>query len=184
MKKNNNVQELRLAFYRIFKNKDPFNGMFNAHISQKILLCPTDGYYLDKKQFNALIKAVKQIEEDFFYLSEVEGECFLEHPKAQGNYEFNHWELSNKTLYHDYKKNPLVLENAIYSPKGTWGILISHEDHAVLGGSEEFVKLFKQSYPEWKQNIEYFIKMWEYNKEHYKSDITWVASFLDYINQT
>lgn len=132
MNQKRHIQKLKSTFYSIFKNRDPFDSMFNEHIKQKIILCPTDGYYLDEKQFNALMKTIRQIDENSFYLSEVEFDDFTENLDAQNIHNPGHWELNNETSYEDYRNNLIILENALYSPKGTWGLIISHEDHAVL----------------------------------------------------
>lgn len=184
MKKKKSIEELQKAYYNVFKNKDAFGKMFNNNINEKIILCPTDGYYLNKKQFNALMKTIQQMEDCSFYLSEVEGDCFLENFNTKNNYELGHWELTLETSYDAYKSNPLILENALYSSKGTWGVIISHEDHAVLGGSDNFMKLFKQSYLEWDRGLENFIIMCEYSRTHYKSDLSWLPDFLSYINRS
>lgn len=36
-----------------------------------------------------------------------------------------------------YKDNWFNLEKVIYSSTGKWGVMISHEDHAVIGCSKE-----------------------------------------------
>jgi len=35
-----------------------------------------------------------------------------------------------------------ILENAIYSTKGKWGLWFSSDNHAIIGGSELFVDTF------------------------------------------
>jgi hypothetical protein len=179
---NKNITILRAAFYSIFKNKDPFERMFNEHIGHKVLLCRTNGFYLTKKQFEALIKTVKKIGESSFFLSEIEGDCFLEESNQQ-SFQLKHWNMNIETSYEDYKKNPLVLENAIYSSSGTWGVVVSHEDFAILGAKEDFISIFKKFYPEWSDGIQNFLKMCAYHKEVYKSDLSWVQEFLNHIQE-
>ena len=39
------------------------------------------------------------------------------------------------------------LDTALFSPAGTWGVLVSHEDHAVLGGPPEFMRMVAAEFP-------------------------------------
>ncbi len=182
MKQQKSILELKNAYYKIFKKTDPFGRMFNDIIKQKIILCPTNGYYLNKEQFNALMKTSKALGEASFYLYETEG-CFLDDLEEKNIYSFGYGEVSNKISYEEYKNLKIVLENALYSTKGSWGVIISHEDHAVLGGVDGFVSLFKKNYPEWPQEINNFIELWKSNKELYGSNVTWIPDFLKYVNK-
>ena len=168
------------SFYNIFKNNDPFGRMFNNCINQKILLCQTDGYYLKKEQFEALMKTIKKLEESSFYISVTENN-FTDIFEAGTEYIPEHWKLSSQISYEEYKENLIILENALYSINGVWGVIVSHEDHAVLGGSDDFIELFKKSYKNWNQDIKNFNTMWEYNKKQFNSDTKWIPDFLEYI---
>jgi len=41
----------------------------------------------------------------------------------------------------------VFVETAMFSPSGTWGMIISPEDHAVLGGPPEFVRTIAARFP-------------------------------------
>ena len=58
----------------------------------------------------------------------------------------------------DYESIPLILENAIFGLG--WGVLVSHEDHAVLGGSSRFVAAFKQAHPSWHDETNALLAEW------------------------
>jgi hypothetical protein len=74
-----------------------------------------------------------------------------------------------------------VLENALYSTSGQWGVILSAEDHAVVGGSKEFMTAFKNSYPQWSLDLEAFASYWsEYGKSR-NTDVTWLSDYIDYI---
>jgi len=171
VKEQKTASELKIAFYKIFKNTDPFGRMFNDSIIQKILLCPTNGYYLSKEQFYAVMNTSKSLGERSFYLYELE-DWILENKDKKSNYSFGHGELSNEISYEKYKNLKIVLENALYSTSGNWGVIISHEDHAVMGGTDYFIELFKEAYPQWEQELNNFIKMWKDNKKQYNSDLS------------
>lgn len=176
------VKKVKNSFNHIFKNADPFGRMFNNFINQKIVLCRTDGYYLSREQFDALMNAVKSLGESSFYLAITEDDFPSTNFDHQNDYKLGPWELSSKISYEEYINIPLVLENALFSTNGTWGVIISHEDHAVIGGLDNFIELFKTEYADWKQGLKNFVEMCEYNKKNYKSDLAWLPNFLNYIS--
>ncbi len=181
MKQQKLISELKNAYYKVFKNTDPFGRMFNDIIKQRIILCPTDGYYLNKEQFNALMGASKALGEESCYLSETEG-GFLDNSVEKDIYSFGCGEISNKISYEEYKKIKIVVESAIYSTKAYWGIIISHEDFAVVGGVDSFMESFKKLYPNWNHGYRNFVKVCEAWKMQYNSDLSWLPDFLEYIN--
>ena len=63
---------LQEAFNKVFRNKNPFEEMFQDHVKDKLLIYPTNGYYLNEDQYRALIKAINSIGETKIYISEVE----------------------------------------------------------------------------------------------------------------
>jgi hypothetical protein len=177
----NNVGALKNVFYKIFCNNDPFEQMFISSISHKIILYPTNGYHLSEKQFLALVRTIQRIGEHSFYLSEVEGQAFIENG-ANSIHPDKHLELNIDTTYNEYKNETFIFENALYSRNGKWGVIISHEDHAVLGGCEKFISIFKRLYPDWKKDQEKFKEAFEYWGKLSKKDLSWVSNFLRYIN--
>ncbi|QHZ51037.1 hypothetical protein ERICV_01887 [Paenibacillus larvae subsp. larvae] len=177
------VQQLHLIFNKVFKTNNPFSEVFTNSINKKIILCPTYGYYLDEQQYEALKNAAKHIGEDIFYLSEIEGNSFKKEENDEIQYDFGHWEVTCETEYENYLKAPIVLENAMYSQSARWGIIISHESHAIVGGNEEFIGKFKETYPAWKNSLNNFIEQWEYNQKYYKSNLEWLPSFLSYFKE-
>lgn len=165
------LETIRQAFYSIFKDKDPFGEMFQQSVKERIILCPIEGYFLDNPQFNSLMEAV---DDEKIIISQIEGEpdCFLQE---------GHRECFLPLTYEEYTKLPIYVENAIYSPHGAWGILISHEEHAVLGGTEEFLNRFKNLYPDWIHGLTHFNEKWEYNRTRYNSNTDWLPKFLAHI---
>ncbi len=181
VKPQKSASTLKAAFYKIFKDANPFGKMFNDFVKQKIILCPTDGYYLSRNQFNALMQASRQLGESSFYLCETEGH-FLDNSNEKDSYSFGYGELSNEISYEEYKKLRIVLENALYSTNGSWGVIISHEDHGVVGGTNNFIESFKKLYPQWAHDYKNFVKLWEDNEKQYHSNLSWLPDFLKYIN--
>lgn len=180
IKEIDELKQLHLAFNKIFKTNDSFSEVFTNSIKHRIVLCPTNGYYLEKQQFNALMNAALHVGDDRFYLSEIEGNSFERVENNESQYDFGHWEVACETKYEEYLEAPVVLENAMYSRNTKWGVIVSHESHAIIGGNNEFIEKFKEVYPDWKDGLNNFIGQWEYNQQNYNSDIGWLPNFLRY----
>ncbi|MGJ0909516.1 hypothetical protein [Clostridium botulinum] len=168
------IDEFENSFKKIFKNNNPFGEVFQYKIQEGLILCPTEGYFLTKRQFTALLVTLDEIGDKEVIISIVE---------YDDNYfkDSEHWLINSKIEFNDYINMPIYLENAIYSKNGEWGILISHEEHAVIGGTSEFLNKFKNNYLEWRKDIDNFNQMWEKNKMIYDSDITWIDNLKTHL---
>ena len=169
------IKKIENLFNSVFLSKDPFGEMFRTEMDERLVLCPTNGYYLSKNQFDALMKVVKFIGEKEMIVSIVENE-------SNSFLDADHWVCKNSINYSQYIQLPLYLENSIYSQVGKWGILISHEEHAVIGGDKNFIIKFKEFYPQWNEGLKNFIDMWQYNKVNFNSDVEWLSKFLKHIS--
>lgn len=68
---------------------------------------------------------------------------------------------------------PLGLENALYSRNGTWGVLISHEMHALIGGNEEFMTALSEQHPRWAEDLSRLREYWAENQ-----NATWLEDVV------
>ncbi len=145
---------IRSAWEQVFRSNDPFAWPFRPKFTVGRIFYPTDGYHLTKPQFLAIGEALKQAGEKGFFLSVVESEglSFLEK-------NWGHWACENPS-YEDYSKLPLTLENAIYSKEGNWGVLISHEMHALIAGSREFMTALDEQYRGWPNDLRLLREAW------------------------
>lgn len=177
-------RKLKNEFYKVFKGVNPFSEVFNEIITERLIIYPTDGCYLSDDQFNAVIKAAIAVGDDTIYISEIESksDCFGT-TEICGMHQCRHWVVENSISIEEYLEIPLVIENAIYSSQGKWGLIISHEDHAVLGGTHEFIENFKMNYESWNDDIHVFEKEWEKNKQKYKSNLDWLPILISHIRQ-
>lgn len=176
------IPTLKEIFSKIFSKNDPFDKMFVPSISSKIILYPTKGYHLSEKQFLALIRTMETFGEKSFYLSEIEGNTFVKNDTGV-IYPYEHLELNIETPYIEYEGKTIILENALYSSEGTWGIIISHEEHAVLGGHKDFMETFEKLYPEHMDDQKKFVEAIKYWGKLSKADLSWLPAFIAYINE-
>ncbi|MGD6818288.1 hypothetical protein ACQCVE_14600 [Metabacillus sp. 113a] len=171
------ISRLKDAFHKVFIKSDPFGDPFQETLTEKVLIFPTDGYYLAKNQFAALMKTIKSFGEGTFFGSESEGDCFILSHDFNSELAPQHWVIESHIDYEDYQSIPFVVENSLYSIHGEWGLQVSHEDHAILAGNSEFISRFKEAYPEWAKDKERFIHHWAEVNKNVCADIRWIDDF-------
>lgn len=179
---NTSLNRVKESYMRIFTSNNPFEDCFSKEIKKVNLLFPVDGYKLIKKQYDALIFTIRNIyvDEEIF-VSEIESESIRDIFRPNNDdtkYVLKHWAIDLSTSYDEYIGMDINVENAIYSSKSNWGIIVSHEEHAVIGGNTEFFDTFKTIYNEFDDSIVSFQEYWEYNRKHYNSDIEWYDRFI------
>ena len=145
--------ELKEKFSIIFRSTNPFLDAGQVAFPIKAVIYPTYGYYLTKYQFDALKYANESIGSTEFYISQVEYKP--SDPFIRGE----HWKCINPS-FEEYYDISIGMENAIYSTNGSWGLLISHEDHALLVSNIEFWEVFKNQYPNWAKDYLSFLNYW------------------------
>lgn len=150
----------------IFVSDDPFSNPFTNCIKERLVIYPTNGYYLTKDQYDAITKASIALEETGFFISITE----YEEKFVQQN--SNWW--CEYPSYENYLKIVIPLENSLFSINSSWGVLISHEDHAIVGGTNKFIQVFKNYYPKWVTDIFALREAWSNNPE---------SSWIDKINE-
>jgi len=108
-------------------------------------------------QYSALVSAIQAVGETGFLLSvaESEGQSFLDR-------DWGHWSC-DLPPYEAYSALDLTLENALYSRDGHWGVLISHEMHALVGGTEAFVAALDGCYRGWGDDLRMLREAWSDN---------------------
>ena len=126
------------AWNQAFDSTDAFGWPFSTAVNFGRVLFPTDGCQLSREQFDALARVAAKRGETTCYLAVVEGHVRLEANADQRIF------MISLADYESYASLYLTLENAIYSTSGDWGILLSHEMHAVLGGDAVLVSEFNQ----------------------------------------
>ncbi len=154
------------AWQSVYLARDPFSWPYREGLVG-CLCYPTYGYHLTELQYQALLNAIKRIDEDGFFISIVESR----EPESLAE-DSNHWSCELPP-YADYADLPIVLENAIYSKLGTWGVIISHELHALVGGSEVFVDALRESYGQCDEDVIRLNEEWSGNPNS-----AWLGSIM------
>ena len=144
---------IREAWQRVFSTNNAFVYPFKRFRACRIFY-PTDGYHLTEDQFSSIMTASRGAGEIDFLISivESEGTSFLDRS-------WGHWACSAPS-YKEYSELPLALENALYSTRGRWGILVSHEMHALVGGTAPFLTRLDELYLSWANDLRRLREDW------------------------
>jgi len=129
-------RRVRPARDRVFANLDPFGQPFTARLSDRDLLFPVS-FELEAGQLAALRGAAATVGDDSAFLLLLAGTPDEPH----------YWELPSADAS-PYEPFDFLLENALLSPSGQWGMLISSEDHAVIAGAPVFMQVIRERFPQ------------------------------------
>lgn len=174
------IRQLREAFYKVFKSQSPFTPAGQEEFHVRMVLYPTNVYYLKVKQFQALMGAVYESGEREFFISLVETETDPFSSQSWNTEWYSHW-MCEAPTFEEYMNVDLPIENAIYSVNGSWGVLVSHECHALLVCKPSFWDAFQSQYPDWRQDKEQFIELWHFHEKERGVDISWLQPLLTHL---
>lgn len=162
-----------VAWSHVFTTMQPGSGYpstlafrqpFVERVATASVLYPLDGYYLTPDQFAALGAAAVKFGNGKCYVSTYEDTPdFLSQLDVRGD--ARHYELDfADDGYDEYCKTiPWPLEHALYSCTGSWGLIVSHEMHAILGGSRAWIDEFRARYRRWKRDVAELKYFWRGN---------------------
>jgi hypothetical protein len=160
------LDHLRSVWKLIFVSKSPYEDPFQSGVEQRMVFFPTYRFRLTERQYAAVVEASKLEGESGFYASHVEytGD-FL----GVGD----NW-YCRFPAYCKYDRIPLAIENALYSEVGKWGLIISQDEHAIVGGTKEFIRHVKVNYTEWEEDWNRLKKEWLFHKQG-----AWIKTLID-----
>jgi len=161
---------LQETWSEIFVSNDPFAWPFADRIKSGLIFYPTEGYHLTEGQYKAMVAAAKSAGDDGFIFSITEGAGNI--VERGEDWLYQHW-WCEFPPYDEYLRPSLNLENCVYSRNAIWGIMISHEDHAVVGGDSRFVAALRAAYPQWQDDTRKLIETWKDNPHG-----SWIGDLL------
>jgi hypothetical protein len=169
------LREIAPTFRKLFRTTDPFDEPLAPEVEARALLFPV-GYLLDREQLAAVLAAARSVGDDTFCVS------VTEHTREDGNANNGHWKLAYWEVEEYLALSKVgVLENAVYSPQGTWGILLSQEQHGVVGGTEVFVGQLRATFPGFQRSVEAFLAFWRENERRHRANLEWVPRLLAHV---
>lgn len=162
---------------KVFQALDPFGTPFQDSVESRAILYPI-GYQLTAFELNALMVACQAVGDTVINVT------ITERPKEPDHKHLYHWQVRCEQMndYYQIDRFLSVLESAIYSDTGVWGLLISHERHAVVGGTAKFMNTFLQALEvDSDEQVEEFVQNWQRNQLELTSDIRWLFPLLVHI---
>lgn len=158
--------------------------IFIKEFSKKIILVqlPTKteewvrNFHLTRLQFESLKKTLKERGEKNINLAIIELE---EDISLESSEEYYIFDLN--TTYEEYSNFQIINECVLYGENKEWAILVSSEDISILAGIPNFIKMYKENYLYWKNDLKKFKELSEYILEEYHSE--WGKKFLESIIQ-
>lgn len=160
-------------FNSIFANENPFGEPFKPEISCRLLLFGFR-YGLNNFWLKAFVNAIDKVNEGGFYLS------ILSNQRPDFQVKPSHWYVSLNTA-DKYIDNVYTFENAIYSASGTWGLICSDEDHAIVGGTQQFIDEIRKHIQDVDSQVNLFLQTWKHYNEINKIDVSWVLPQLTHV---
>ncbi len=122
------------------------------------------------------METIRIYDKEDIYVSHIE---LKEYP----TYINEHWIIDADLTYEEYDSVPFIVENAIYSKTEKWVVIISHEEHALIGGEKDFIKKYLSLYKDSTKDVNEFKKYYdEAKKECPKLNIDWVDELLEIID--
>jgi hypothetical protein len=164
---------------KVFVGDDPFEPSFAPNIQGRRIIYRYK-YSIDPPFTDALIEAASKLGDEGCYISTL----------WRPSHEPWHWyipfsEFNSAYVEHrkEFDEFDIWLiysgENILYSPQGKWGIMFSHESHALLGGPQEFIEEIQKTVPDLDLQVCEFLKFWKYCKDNYSSaETAWLPEVL------
>jgi len=163
----------------IFCSFDAYGCPFQESVESRLLLYPVDGFSLTCAQFDALSHMMEQTGEAYAICSMTEGLVNVSdivnsesRAIARGDYDsYSEWGTVKPGWILSF------VENVIISSGGHWGLVVSQDKHALLGGRRSAIEEFKEVYTGWRDDAAAWIRDWESVSK------TWDISFVKRVLQ-
>jgi hypothetical protein len=164
---------VEIVFLKVFAGTNPYDEPFQPIITPRLLLFPFT-WYLSDPWLTPLVKTMEILGEEGFFVSA------LSRSLAEEQSQTYHWYIP---LSEAGKYGSVVYsqENAIYSTNGTWGIICSDEDHAIIGGPKLLIANIQKSVADMDFRIQQFIEMWKHFHQMNGIDIQWLFPMLSHV---
>lgn len=168
------TRKIKPIFDSVFLNANPYGIPFQPKIHHKILLY-SFRWGLEEPWLDPIVRYMKSAGEQGFYVTAFYRTETENLPKNYG-----HWYVPLNEA-HRYVEELMLQENAVYSVSGTWGIVCSDFDHALLGGSQLLINEIENSVPDIEYRVREFLETCKDYKKKQVDDLDWLVPQLEYI---
>lgn len=170
----------RRAFERVFASMDFLDAPFQNSVERRLILFPTGLEELEKQQFEALGGAAFRLGDREAFVTSIK-------PGPEGWSEdayFHGITAFDDSAYASYSSSetaPALLEHALYSPQGAWGLLTSDAEHAVVGGPTDFIEDLLSAIPRSEDEmLEEWLDYWR-RFHAVGTDVSWLPANLTHL---
>jgi len=167
---------------KIFANDDPFRETFSPNIIERVIVYPCD-IDIEPPLLDGLIAAASSIGDKGCYLTQL----ILFDGHVKHCYILLE-ELSNGSFLKHQKRIEAGIdmifypEYVMYSERGLWGVMVSHEHHGMLGGSPEFIEKIHELVPDLYSQVNLFLDRFQYFKAYgLNPKLGWLPGLLTHV---
>jgi hypothetical protein len=168
------------AFESVFATGNPYRCPFQPSVTSRALVYPTAGFLLSEAHFAALGAAAATVGDERVFVTDVE--LWDDVRLAVDRRQFLEITLDD---YRAYALPPddlgvyKIVQHAIYSPQGAWGLLISDMRHGILGGPDAFIQTFTNELAlDVTQTLVDWLQTWS-GLEREGTDVSWLFDLLE-----
>jgi hypothetical protein len=179
------------ALHRVFVQEDPYGQPFAPGVQERRLLYPVptiqEGEALVLKR--AILASAKLLGDHGVFIS-VPGRPPEKEQRVLYHWYLDFGEMEGFLLYDEQHVREhkdlhaiVSLEYIVYSPTGQWGLMLSYEDHALLGGSTRFFEILQGIIPGFDDlgQIQEFLSDWKYYATERGVDVSWIPVLLTHV---
>ncbi len=166
--------------WKVFQSTQDWSKTFRPSVLGRLLLFPTDGFVLGKEQFASLAFAAKQSHGETKAVAiDVEGRAESEITAELGT-SVDLTDFKAYALRRDHGE--FLTECCLLSPSGMWGVWLTQESFALVGGTLQFVNHFKEAMPAVDEQSVLFAKAWLDASRRNGASTTWLRPLMQHIH--
>ena len=169
---------------QVFVNDDPFEFPFSPNIQGRRIIFPHQGK-IERPLIEAIVNAASNLGDTGCYFTQL-------WPSPD---RVNHCYISLSEFLDTYSAPPgspklislqtnmeILSENVLYSAQGTWGVMLSHEYHGMLGGPPEFIEEIRRDIPDLDQQVYLFLNRFQsFKAAGMKLTLEWLPGLLTHV---
>ncbi|MHB2018353.1 MAG: hypothetical protein ACYCW6_15505 [Candidatus Xenobia bacterium] len=180
------IEDAGVMFHRVFKSENTLDQPFCSSRTRRLILFPNQNLYqIPVQHYEAIARAAGQLGEATAYFSLTDSSAGSR-PGAEYSWqERAHFRIRLDSYPYEALRATGewsgLMEYSLYSSSGSWGALVSHELHWLLGGSDLFMDAFLGVCPMAVTEVHDFCAYWRDNWGAAGYKPTWEIGLLQHI---
>lgn len=159
-----NSRQLPEQWERVFRTLDYYTDPFRDPLSLEALFFPVAGYHLTESQYRAVVAGARALGDDEVVVSHIAAR----EPEQQGT---DFWVMPSDSDYQFYRNTPVLMDNTLHARSGLWGVVITDEEHALVGSEGSFGEVVRRRYPDSRLDASRLVDYWRQRDEDVLSRI-------------